>query len=216
MEEVKPRTSVAVLIGDIVDSRATRSRRALHDEVSHALACANGEIPSLTPLAVTVGDEFQGSYATLGAAIDAALRLRLFLLPHIDVRVGIGRGLIETLDAARGITDGPGWWAAREAITFAEAQADLPGHRSLRTAYRSADGDDRADAINSALRCRDHVVSLLDERALRLLRGLMIDHATQTELAAAEGISASAVSQRVRRDGLAVLLESSALLAGMP
>jgi hypothetical protein len=35
---------------------------------------------------------------------------------------------------------------------------------------------------------------------------------TQVEIAAAEGISASAVSQRVRRDGLGVLVSAAAEL----
>ena len=37
----------------------------------------NAAVPAVAGLRVTVGDEFQGSYATLGAAVDAALRVRL-------------------------------------------------------------------------------------------------------------------------------------------
>ena len=39
---------------------------------------------------------------------------------------------------------------------------------------------------------------------------------TQRELAAAEGISPSAVSQRVRADGLAVILRCHELLRSLP
>jgi transcriptional regulator with XRE-family HTH domain len=39
---------------------------------------------------------------------------------------------------------------------------------------------------------------------------------TQTELAAREGVSASAVSQRVRSDGLGVVLAAEELLRGLP
>ena len=70
----------------------------------------------MTGLRVTVGDEFQGTYATLGEAVEAALRVRLALLPEVDTRFGLGRGEVTVLDARRGIEDGPGWWAARAAI----------------------------------------------------------------------------------------------------
>ncbi|MGV0804036.1 SatD family protein, partial [Mycolicibacterium elephantis] len=65
--------------------------------------------------AFTVGDEFQGSYRTVGAAIEAALAIRLAVAPEIDVRFGIGWGAVTVLDAGTGIQDGPGWWTAREA-----------------------------------------------------------------------------------------------------
>src|SRR5690606_39623358 len=50
-----------------------------------------------------------------------------------------------------------------------------------------------------------------DERALRLLRGLLAGR-TQAELAEDEGISPSAVSQRVRNDGLAVIVAADEML----
>jgi hypothetical protein len=71
-------------------------------------------------------------------------------------------------------------------------------------------------AVNAALLCRDHLVGSLSDRSLRLLRGLMDPHTTQGRLAAAEGISASAVSQRVRTDGLGVVLAAHELLRDLP
>ena len=47
---------------------------------------------ALDPPAFTVGDEFQGAFASVGQAIDAALSLRLAVAPDIDVRFGIGWG----------------------------------------------------------------------------------------------------------------------------
>ena len=73
-----------------------------------------------------------------------------------------------------------------------------------------------ADAVNAALLCRDHLVGSLSDRSVRLLRGLMDPHTTQSELATLEGISASAVSQRVRADGIGVVLAAEDLLRGLP
>ncbi|HET6967849.1 MAG TPA: SatD family protein [Ornithinibacter sp.] len=211
-----------VLIGDIVGSRSTTDRQALHDAVEAALAAVDDVVPSVNGLRVTAGDEFQGTYATLGAAVEAALRVRLALLPQVDTRFGLGRGDVAILDPVRGIEDGPGWWAARAAIEEVEESAGRAPTRLARTAYRAADDrpsvepDVAEPAVNAALLCRDHLVGSLSDRSLRLLRGLMDPHTTQGELAAREGISASAVSQRVRTDGIGAVLAAHELLRGMP
>jgi hypothetical protein len=229
MEIVKSSTSRCVLIGDIVDSRGAADRAALHRSVEAALLVVEDAVPSLAGLRVTVGDEFQGSYATLGDAVDAALRVRLALLPDVDTRIGIGRGPVATLDAERGIEDGPGWWAARSAVDAAEEAATRPATRHLRTVYRvapehletaeaDAAGLDAAtvDAVNAAMLCRDHLVGSCSDRSIRLLRGLMQPNTTQGELATLEGISPSAVSQRVRADGLGAVLAAHDLLRALP
>ena len=216
MGRMKGQASRVVLIGDVVDSRGATNRRALHRAVEKALVGVNAVVPALGELRVTVGDEFQGAYATLGGALDAALRVRLELLPGVDTRFGIGRGAVTTLDARRGIEDGPGWWAARAAIEAAEGTATTAATRTARTAVRAADDDPSLDAVNAALLCRDHLVGSLSDRSLRLLRGLMDPHTTQSELATLEGISASAVSQRVRADGIGAVLASHELLRALP
>ncbi|MGF2945456.1 SatD family protein, partial [Mycobacterium sp. Lab-001] len=70
-------------------------------------------------------------------------------------------------------------------------------------------------AVNAALICRDHLLGSLDERSLRIVKGLMTGR-TKKELAAAEGISASAVSQRASRDGLDLLVVASRYLRSLP
>lgn len=223
MQEMKPNSSWAVVIGDIVASRRAPDRAHLHATVEEALQSVNARVPAVAPLAITVGDEFQGIYATLGAAIEATFRVRLALLPGVDTRYGIGRGASTVLDADRGIYDGPAWWAARTAIEVA-AGGGKGALGGLRTTYRIApDAQDLAEhggsneelAVNASLLCRDHLVGSVSTRSLRLLRGLMDGQATQAALAAQEGISASAVSQRIRADGLGVILEAQAFLGAL-
>ncbi|ORV62209.1 RNA polymerase subunit sigma-70 [Mycobacterium europaeum] len=204
----------ATLIGDVVGSRRARDRAALHRRVAAALdQVAAGAID---PPSFTVGDEFQGSYPALGGAIDAALTVRLLLAPDIDVRFGLGWGAVTVLDADAGIQDGPGWWTAREAIQQTAETQRQPGFALVRTTFRAA-GETRTDvaAVNAALMCRDHLLGSLDERSLRIVRGLMTGR-TKKELAAAEGISPSAVSQRTSRDGLDLILLASQYLRGLP
>jgi hypothetical protein len=215
MKRVKDGSSLrATLIGDVVGSRRTGDRSALHRRVAAALRQVAGD--ALDPPAFTIGDEFQGSYPAVGAAIDAALTVRLLLASEVDIRFGIGWGAVTILDAETGIQDGPGWWAAREAIQHTARIQRQGGMTLIRTTFR-ADDHTRTDvgAVNAALICRDHLLGSLDERSLRIVRGLMTGR-SKRELAAAEGISPSAVSQRAARDGLDLLVLASEYLRGLP
>ncbi|MCF6387837.1 SatD family protein [Mycobacterium sp. MBM] len=201
----------ATLIGDVVGSRRADDRRALHRELAAALRAVADAADD--PPSITVGDEFQGSYPHLGGALAAAWTLRLALAPDIDVRFGIGWGAVNVLDEKTGIQDGPGWWAARAAIEWtAEAQRQ-PGLALVRITYRN-DGPTGppADAVNAALMCRDHMFGSLDERSVRILRGLMSGK-TKKELATDEQISPSAISQRAGRDGLDLIVVASQSLS---
>lgn len=199
--------TIATVLGDIVGSRRSPDRTALHRDLDDALRDVAAF--AIDPPAFTVGDEFQGSYPTVGAAIDAALTVRLAVAPDIDIRFGIGWGEVTILDPETGIQDGPGWWSARAAIEWTATAQDQPALASVRTTYRStADVGPDVDAVNAALLCRDHLLASLDGRSLRLLRGLR-EGKTKKELAELEGISASAVSQRTARYGLDLLVSAS-------
>lgn len=231
-------TPVATLIGDLVASRRSSNRRDLHTSLRAALAETDRIRPGLRPLWITAGDEFQGVYPALGEALDAALQIRLRLHP-VPVRFGLGWGSVTTLDDGElersdaGVQDGPGWWAARAAIEAVAADEGRAATRLSRTHYRRAAADDtdrgsagataasgagftgpEPDAVNAALLCRDHLLGSADDRDIAILKGLLVGM-TQSDLADAEGISRSAVSQRVRRSGLGMVLRSHELLRNL-
>ncbi|WP_330476568.1 SatD family protein [Terrabacter sp. C0L_2] len=204
------------LIGDIVESRTHRQRQALHDAFAAAIARANAEVPVDDPAVITVGDEFQCVYPTLGAALRASFVVRAELHPTADVRFGLGRGEVTTLDPVRGIHDGPAYWAAREAITTAEDRARRAQTRTSRTAYVAPDEPEATvAAVRAALDCLDFMVGSMSTTSRGVLGGLMRGLAQQ-DIADELGISASAVSQRVRRDGIGVALEAMSTLGGLP
>ena len=208
MKEMKP---LANVIGDVVASRATADRAELHQRLDAALEAVNQELAPPVPLRVTVGDEFQGGFETVGRALSATLRLRVLLLPRTDLRHGIGWGPTALLSEAPRVEDGPGWWAAREAI---EAVAGKRVAGQLRTAYRRAPGaEDGPDptAVNAALVTRDALLAAASSRSVGVLRGLLAGM-SQKEIAEVHGISPSAVSQRIRRDGLDAIVASDELL----
>ena len=200
-------TEVAAVIGDVVGSRLAGDRPGLHARLQQLLDEANEVLAPAVPLRITIGDEFQGCFADVGQALAATLHLRLAALPGLDLRHGIGWGEVAVLSAEPRVEDGPAWWAAREAIEAAKSDAGRPGLREARTCYRLADDTTgpSGDAVNAALLLRDQLLGVLSERSLSVLRGL-IGGSTQREIAAAEGITPSAVSQRVRGDGLAALV----------
>ena len=212
MDEVKISPSVTV-IGDLVGSRRSADRVAVHTRFEQAIEAINAEFAPVVPLRIGLGDEFQGIFTTLGAAISATLRLRMALLPDVDVRQGIGWGRVMVLAAEPRVEDGPGWWAARAAIETVEAHERKAALRAVRTAYVAADGEAGPDPVlvNATLMSRDVVVSGLSERSMSVLDGLMRGR-RQQDIADDLGISPSAVSQRVRSEGLGVVLAADELM----
>lgn len=123
----------ATLIGDVVGSRNVANRSAAHRRINRVLGDVGAD--ALDPPAFTVGDEFQGSFGAVGRAIEAALAIRLAVAPDLDVRFGLGWGAVTVLDPESGIQDGPGWWAAREAIEWTAAAQRQPGLARVRIAF---------------------------------------------------------------------------------
>lgn len=208
MSILKASASQAQVIGDLVGSRQVADRRSLHRALKSVLDRVNEQIPTQQGFRITVGDEFQGSCGELGQALRATLLIRVGMAEWTDVRHGIGWGAVQALDEQ--VQDGPGWWAARAAIEEVKLAEARPAIRSARTFFRAAPGSPDTiagaeAAVNMALMGRDHLVGMLSQRSMRLLAGMLAGQ-TQQELAESEGISASAVSQRVRHDGLGVLL----------
>ena len=209
--------TATTLIGDLIGSRASDDRRALHARFERALDEVNARFSPPTPMRMQVGDEYQGIFSTLGDALAASLLVRLALLPEGDIRHGIGRGDVEVLGTSPRVEDGPGWWAARAAVERVEQSEARAATRTLRTAYvADVSAPDVDDAlVNASLLLRDELVTGLSERSLSVLRGLLAGQ-TQRDLADELGISPSAVSQRVRADGLGTILAAHELMGGLP
>lgn len=200
-----------------MSSRRSTDRSGLHARLSDALAAVNSTLAPTTPLRITVGDEYQGTFATLEAAVRAAWWLRVQLLPVCDLRQGLGHGEVRVLQEQPRVEDGPGWWSARDAVHAVELAQERPGSAWRRTAFRTSTPDAGSDPgpvahwVEAVLVLGDSAVGGLSDRSLSVLRGLL-EERTQREIAAELGISPSAVSQRVRADGLGALLAAVDLM----
>jgi hypothetical protein len=196
------------LVGDVVGSREFPDQARLLTFLQAALERVNAFVAAAQPLRPTVGDEFQGAYASLPLALRAALVLRLELSsdpsldPAPDVRFGLGTGDITVVPGSSSpfAQSGSAWWNARQAFDHVEGHhksAIWP--RSLRTWLRSERRAD--DVVNSFLICRDELLAGMDARDHRLTLGLFRGE-TQNDMAKELGISQPAVARRQKEHGV--------------
>ena len=197
--------SVAV-IADIVGSRQLEDRAAMQALLESTLREAEEILPASARAArglqATVGDELQGLFPSLRAAVAATLLYQLCIPEGIELRFGIGCGEVQDIPSAQGsLSEGPAWWSAREAIEHVEdlARRQVPHARSWVRSSELADADLLA-LTNAGLLARDRVIGRWSPRVRRLVAGRLAG-ATQLELAEREEISQSAVSQTLAAAG---------------
>ncbi|WP_228942737.1 SatD family protein [Nocardioides sp. Leaf374] len=184
------------LIGDVVGSRDLPDRGAAQRRIVEVLAEVSRALTPAQRLEATVGDELQGAFTTLADAVLATALVRLALLPDVDVRCGLGHGEVTVYDDQRTplLQDGPGWWAAREALDV----LGRPRRASSRTWYDAGAGGTHAGPVNAFLLTRDALLDRLGDRG-RSLALAALQGRSQAEIAADQGISRSAVSQQFAR-----------------
>ncbi|GAB6859910.1 SatD family protein [Microbacterium xylanilyticum] len=207
---------IAVIL-DIVGSRALDDRAGAQQALDEAVARIERDRPlSASPLRPTVGDEQQGIYPTLDAALAALILLRLTLPEDLDCRFGVGIGPVEEIASAAGeIPEGPGWWAARAAIERVHAlqRRAVPGARTWVVAHEAQPEADHllARQANIGLLARDQLITGMSARTRRLTYGRCLG-VFQRDLAAAEGITQPAVSQALATSGAGAIIEAFSLL----
>ncbi|MGW8481491.1 SatD family protein [Microbacterium sp. NPDC055903] len=208
---------VIAVIADIVGSRKLEDRASAQRMLDETIARVEADLPlAAQPLSPTVGDEQQGVYARLEDAMTSVLLLQLALPDGLSFRFGVGIGSIRAIESVhRGLSDGPGWYAARDAIEFVHAREQRAAPRS-RSWIVGAAGQDEVmpetiAASNAYLLVRDELVGAMSARGRRLVYGRAIG-ASQAELAEQEGISQPAVSKALRSAGAAALIDGLAPL----
>ncbi len=202
------RRNWAAVIGDVVGSRQVASRSGLQSRLDRSLGSINGSLNPIQPMTPTIGDEFQGMFATIEEAIEASFRLRVELMTKVDLRIGIGWGTLRTEDPRRTPfgQDGPCWWRAREALEeLARTERSNQEPHSLRTVCRTATREE--PAYNAILVLRDQLLSAIDERDATILR-MLIGGASQQDAADRLGLNKSSISRRMQSHGLVALLRS--------
>jgi DNA-binding CsgD family transcriptional regulator len=206
-----PSPAIAV-IADIVGSRQLADRSTAQHAIERSIASIDDALPlAQVRMTATVGDEFEAVFEELDEALAWILLLQLWLPDGLQLRFGVGVGPVGAIaSVGRDIPEGPGWWAAREAIEHVHArqQRAVP---SARTWVVADAGED--ESMHSAVRlanayllARDQLIGAMTERERRLTYG-RCRGVTQRELARVEGITQPAVSQALAAAGSAVIVE---------
>jgi predicted XRE-type DNA-binding protein len=205
----------AAVIVDLVRSRQHADRALAQRQVIEALEVANRARPAIIPLRPTVGDEFQGMYATLRDALAATILVRLALPDDLDCRFGIGVGDSRDIDdnAGNPIRDGSAWWNARAAITETKTREDdrEPWLRTWVSVERTHENLADAAITNAYLLCRDQLLATQSPNSRRALLGQLLGE-TQREIAEALGVTQPTVSATLGKGSASALSASTQLL----
>ena len=174
------------LTSDVVRSRDVPDRETLQRRIEEALAEANrrfaGEL--VVPLAVTLGDEWQGLPSSLEVSYEVDLFLRFRLAPA-TLCSGVGRGPISTSVKPRTADmDGVCFHRSREALERAKRRR-APGACQVT-------GDSAADRPANAISLL--LAALADAWTERQLRTVAAVRGLGTERAAAEALGVSQVT----------------------
>ncbi len=202
------------LIADIVGSRTLTGRDQAQTRLNEVFTQAERDLDLVHPVWATVGDEFQAVARSLGNLIVLTTRIHLLVASPLDLRFGLGAGTVVDVSEANGTTpgiqDGSAWWAAREAIEQVHALEDS-GHQYARSRYSVSEDASRSSpeppAVNSFLLLRDHITRRMKDRERRITASVLLGD-TQTEIARAERMSQSSVSEALHRSGGAALTEA--------
>lgn len=210
--------NVAV-IADIVGSRLLGDRSAAQGEIERAISGTHQVGPkAVASMSATFADEFQAVFDGLDSAVAWLLLLQLGLPEGIELRFGLGIGDVGPVESsAAAIFDGPGWWRARDAIDHVHRLSDraVPSARTWIVGGQEEDAAmaSRIRSTNAYLLARDQLVGAMSDRARRLTLGRCLGQ-TQRELAQAEGITQSAVSQALVSAGAAAVVAGFTALTG--
>lgn len=203
-------------------SRQVEDRGLLQERLGEVLEQMNAMFMPHIPLEPTLGDEFQACFDDVAVAICASLVVRLELLrtAGVDTRYGLGVGSIEIFARRRPLSqDGPGWWAAREAIESSRKLAEAPRTAFTRTSFSAVGADgwcrDKENALNAFLLCRDAMVDQMKQTSRNRLSGLMQGW-SQSRIATEEGATQGAISQSLARSGAFAILAAQQRLEGRP
>lgn len=162
------------------DQRASRSHP---DRVESALGMLAG-VRTLRPFQRTAGDEIQGVLDAAGPTLAAVLTL----IRDGQWSVGVGIGPVrEPLPAQTRAGAGPAFELARDAVTRAKSRAD-------RVAVSAGGGAEDAEALLSV---QASMVAGRSEAGWEAV-DLVAEGMSQKDAAATLGVSAQAVSQRLR------------------
>ncbi len=183
---------VWAMIADIVDSRSVKERRAFQRGLKQTLKQLSEASPEvyLSPLTITLGDEFQAVYGDFSVVLPHMLEILQFLAPH-KLRVALAYGELTTdINPKAALEmDGPAFNLARDC---------MEGLKKRQSTALRIDGlpEDRLPLINAACSMLANALNDWKPVTLRIARGLQNGKSVQI-LSEMLGITPRAVHKNI-------------------
>ena len=159
---------VIALIADIVDSRSIPDRQVFQRVLKNSLQVRSEGRPEayLSPLTLTLGDEFQAVYAAFDRVLPDMLTVLSIVYPYqLRAAVAIGTLSTDINPKAALEMDGPAFNLARELIERLKKQ-------QCTTIQVAGEDDSRLKLINSSLRLIGNRLSEWKQNSLLIACGL--------------------------------------------
>lgn len=205
------------IIGDIVNSKKLTNRWIIQKELKEVLDLVNTDYKEylVSMFSITLGDEFQGLFKNADKLLQVMDIIRCKMHP-VELRFGIGIGNMNTKiihDTSMG-SDGPAYWAAREAINYIHDNNDY-GYSQMYISFYQNDRSENnyhnqlIEILNSTLCLCDRIKNSWTSSQYNFVREVFLEYRygnngeyCQTEIADALGVSRQMVNSKMKNTGL--------------
>lgn len=204
------------IIGDIVGSRKLKDRREAQQRLKKALNAINdhytGDMAS--KFTITLGDEFQGLLKDPCNILEIVDLIRFQVYP-IELRFGVGIGEMQTeiIEEKSLGSDGPAYWAAREAIQYIHNSND---YGVSKICFRIGDEDESnllshiMDSVNKTLNLCDRMENKWTDTQFSFVRELILKYryseVPQKTIAADQKLTPQAINVKMKTTGIAAYI----------
>lgn len=188
------------VIGDLVASSAVRNRRSQQHALIQSLERVNKTGGPLSRYTISAGDEVEAVYSDATSLFRHFWEIGAAIAPE-RIRFSIAIGGITTRVDRRNplVMDGPAFHVARRALALMKKRKDL---------FRvSAEAPDEVTLEHAAAALLSHQVGHWSPTRWEVIRHLAAGH-TPAEIAAAVGISLTAVYKNIRAGALMDVLDA--------
>lgn len=200
------------VIGDLIQSRKISRRSQIQKDLAECLANQNIKHRAMmvSPLTITLGDEFQGLWSDADGLFRSIAEIRSAMHP-LPIRFAIGLGEILTeINPELSIgADGPAYWQARAMITELKSSRD---YGITQTGAASQNASPILAVVNDTLALCDLVMSKWRPTQWQVYQAMATmeytPHLDQNTLARSLQITPSSLQKRLKSSGIKVIQRS--------
>lgn len=209
------------IIGDIKNSKQLTNRYEVQETLKKTLNMINNkyseDLKSL--FSVTVGDEFQGLLTNSNHMLEMIDMIRFSMYP-LEIRFGIGLGDISTKIIEKDSlgSDGPAYWAAREAIDYVHDINDYGITKIHMNIYSNIDPDNQKlisliNISNAMLALSDRFESSWIDSQQSFVRAVILKYGydincSQKDMAKELNMSSQLFNNKFKTTGIRTYIES--------